>query len=77
MNIENLSGAAIAALIGFLTGFLALLQQEGVGGVSDISEVAWWVLAVGAAISFLKDYQALATRRLVSSLKGEKKLFRF
>lgn len=77
MNIENISGAFIAALIGFLTGFLALLQQEGVTAVSDINEVAWWVLGVGATISFLKDYQALATRRLVSLIKGEKKLSKF
>ena len=70
MKVETTGGAFIAALIGFGTGFLALLQQEGVTGVSDISEVAWWVLAVGSAIAFAKDYQALSTRRAIGKLTG-------
>lgn len=70
-NVNTMGGAAVAALIGFLTGFLALIQQENVNGVIDISEAAWWVLGGGAAIAFLKDYQALSSRRFISKLTGK------
>lgn len=70
MKIETLGGALIAALILFVSGFLALLQQDGVNSAGDISQVAWWVLAGGAVLSFLKDYQALTTRRVISKLTG-------
>lgn len=72
MKIETLGGAAIAALILFVTGFLAVFQQDGVSSVSDISEAVWWILGGGAALSFLKDYQALSTRRLLAKVTGGK-----
>ncbi len=70
MNIETIGGALIAALILFVSGFLALLQQAGVNSAGDISQVAWLVLGGGAVLSFLKDYQALSARRLISKLTG-------
>ncbi len=70
MNISTIGGAFIAALIGFLTGFLALLTQEGVTDISDIGQIAWIVLSVGALISFFKDFQALATRKAISNMIG-------
>lgn len=72
MKIETLSGAAIAAFILFITGFLALLQQDNVNSWRDIGEVSWWILGGGAAVSFLKDYQALSTRRAIAKLTGGK-----
>ena len=72
MNIPTISGALIAAVILFFTGLLALLQQEGVTSVGDINQVAWIVLGVGAFISFLKDFQALSTRRVIGKLTGSK-----
>jgi len=71
MKIETIGGALIAALILFVTGFMALLQQAGVEGATDISEVAWYVLGGGAVLSFLKDYQALSTRRVISKLTNK------
>lgn len=68
MKIETIGGALIAMLIGFGTAFLALLNQAGVNGVSDISENAWWVLVIGGLIAFGKDYQSLSTRRFISKL---------
>lgn len=69
---ETIVGAVIAALIGFLTVVLALLMQEGVTQLSDISQLAWVVALVGAAISFLKDFQALWARRKLASITGSK-----
>jgi hypothetical protein len=70
MKVETIGGALIAAIILFITGFLALFQQDGVQSWRDISEAGWWVLGGGAALSFFKDYQALSARRLLSKLTG-------
>jgi len=67
-NVQTIGGAIIAALILLVTGFIALYQQDGVMSFSDISEGAWVVLAGGAALSFLKDYQAISTRRMIGSI---------
>lgn len=73
MKIETVGGAMIASAIGFLTGFLALMQQSTVAQVSDINENAWVVLIVGSLVSFLKDFQALRTRRAIRSMtRGSK-----
>lgn len=72
MKVETIGGALIAASILFVSGFLALFQQNGVESWRDISEAAWWVLAGGAVLSFLKDYQALSTRRVIASMTGKK-----
>ena len=68
MKAETILGALIASLILFLAGTLALLQMPETSGIRDITMTAWIVLGIGAAISFLKDYQALTTRRLLSNL---------
>lgn len=65
---STIQGAIIASLILFVAGFLALFQQEGVESVSQISEGAWWILSGGAVLSFLKDYQALSTRRFLDKM---------
>lgn len=69
MKAETILGAFIAALIGFGTGLLALLQQPD-ATVSGITQTAWVVLAVGSAISFLKDFQAISTRRALTKVTG-------
>jgi len=68
MKAETVLGALIASLILFLAGTLALLQMPETSGIRDITMTAWIVLGIGAAISFLKDYQALTTRKLLSNL---------
>lgn len=72
MKIETIGGAVIATTILLVTGFLALYQQEGVANFSDISEAAWVVLGGGAALSFLKDYQAISTRKTIAKLRRAK-----
>ena len=70
MKIETIGGAVIATLIVLVTGFTAIMQQEGVNGIGDVSEAAWWALAGGALLSFLRDYQAPSTRRLIGKMTG-------
>lgn len=70
MNVNTIVGALVAALILFFTGMLALLQTEGIETISDIGQIAWIVLSVGALISFLKDYQAISARRLINKITG-------
>ena len=70
MKIETTGGAILAALILFVSGFLALFNQEGVTSVRDISEAAWWTLGGGALLAFLKDYQAISTRNVIGKFTG-------
>ncbi len=70
MDVQTIGGATIAALILFFTGMLALLTGEGVTALSDIGQIQWIVLGVGAAIGFLKDYQALWTREQIGKVTG-------
>lgn len=64
--MNTIIGAVIASLIALVTGAMALLQGEGVMQVSDISQVQWLILGGGALITFLKDYQAIATRSMIN-----------
>jgi hypothetical protein len=70
MKSEIILGAAIAAIIGFLSGFLALMSQDGVAHLADIGEQAWWILGTGAVLNFLKDFQAVATRNSLAKVTG-------
>ncbi len=70
MKIETIGGALIAAAILFLTGMLALLTQDGVTEVGDISQLSWIVLGVGALIGFGKDFQAITVRRYLANATG-------
>lgn len=66
--MNTIIGAVIAALIAFITGAIALMQGDGVMQISDISDLQWFILAGGALVTFLKDYQAIATRRMLNKV---------
>lgn len=68
--MNTLIGALIAALIAGLTAALALLNGPEVTQLSDITPLQWVIVLVGIAITFLKDYQAISTRRLVNKVTG-------
>ena len=70
MKIENVTGALIAAIILFVTGFVAILQLPEIDSWRDITSSVWLVLSSGALLSFLKDYQALWSRRTIAKLTG-------
>ena len=67
---STVMGAAIAAIISFGTAVLALLTQPEVTSISDIGQIPWLVAGIGALLSFLKDYQALSTRKGIATLTG-------
>ena len=68
--MNSVIGAAIATLIALLTATLALLQGEGVTSLGDISQLQWIILVIGGAITFLKDLQAISTRRVINNVTG-------
>lgn len=69
-GVNTIVGALIATIIAVLTGTMALLTGEGVTAVGDISQIQWIILGVGGALTFSKDLQAIATRRVISRVTG-------
>ena len=68
--MNTIIGALIAAIITGLTAALALLQGPDVSALSDITGLQWAVLAIGVALAFFKDFQALTVRRLTNKVTG-------
>lgn len=68
--MNSVIGAFIATLIAVLTASLALLQGEGVTALSDISGLQWTIVLIGGGITFLKDLQAISTRRVINTVTG-------
>ncbi|MGI9251030.1 MAG: hypothetical protein ACR2PR_07505 [Pseudohongiellaceae bacterium] len=77
MKSETVIGALIAAVIGVGTAFLALMNQEGVTVVGDISQKAWIVLGIGGLLAFLKDFQSITTRRALATMTGSRNVHSF
>jgi hypothetical protein len=70
MNVNTLVGAFIAALILFGSSVVTLFTNNPDMTFADLSTATWVSLVGGAAVAFLKDYQALTTRRLVNKVTG-------
>lgn len=70
MNINTLTGALIAALILFGSSVVTLFTNNPDMVFADLSTATWVSLVGGAAIAFLKDYQALTVRRTVNKISG-------
>lgn len=70
MKIETLGGAVIAAMILFVSNLITLFNQDPELTVSAISQAAWISSIGGALVAGLKDYQAISTRRLISSMRA-------
>lgn len=68
VNVNTISGAVIAALISFFNAVLALFLNNPEFTFGMITQAAWVGIIVGAGVQFLKDYQALSTRRLVNKV---------
>ena len=69
-KIDTASGAVIAALINFVTAFVALFMNDPNLTVGMIAQAAWIGMVGGALLQFLKDYQAISTRRVINKLTG-------
>ena len=70
MSVNTLIGALIAALILFGTNLMTLFAENPELTFADIKTSAWVSIIVGALVAFLKDYQAISTRRLVNKVTG-------
>lgn len=70
MNVNTLAGALIAALILFGSSVVTLFTNNADLTFADLSTATWVSLVGGAAIAFLKDYQALTVRRTVNKISG-------
>lgn len=68
--MNTLIGAAIAAAILFGSSMVTLFTSNPDLTFADLSTATWVSLLGGAAVAFLKDYQALTTRRLVNKVTG-------
>lgn len=68
MNVNTIVGALIAASISFFNALLALFMNDPNMTFAMISQAAWVGIVVGAVVQFLKDYQAISTRRLVNKV---------
>lgn len=70
MNLNTLIGAGIAALILFGSSVVTLFTSNPELTFAQLTTATWVSLVGGAAIAFLKDYQAITTRRLVNRVTG-------
>lgn len=70
VNVNTIAGAAIAGLISAGNALLALFMNDPNLTFAMITQAAWVGIVIGAAVQFLKDYQALSTRRLVNKVTG-------
>jgi len=68
--MNTLIGAAIAALILFASSTVTLFTNNPDLTFADLSTATWVSLLGGVGVAFLKDYQALTTRRLVNKVTG-------
>jgi len=66
--MNTIIGAVIAALISFGNALLALFLNDPELTFGMIRQAAWVGLVGGFVVQFLKDYQAISTRRAVNSL---------
>jgi hypothetical protein len=70
MNVNTLVGALVASLILFGSSLVTLFTNNPDLTFEQISTATWVSLVGGAAIAFLKDWQAISTRRLVNKVTG-------
>ena len=70
MKVETATGAALAALISFLSALNALFMNDATLTFGDITTSAWVGMVTGAAINFAKDFKAIDSRRAIAKLKG-------
>ncbi len=70
MNVNTIVGAVLASLLIFITSFTALFMENPELTFGAIKQSAWVSIIGGAVAAFIKDYQAISTRRLVNKVTG-------
>lgn len=68
INTNTLIGALVAVLILFVSSMVTLFIENPDLTFSMIKQSTWVAVGGGAVVVFLKDYQAISTRRLVNKV---------
>ena len=68
MKAENIGGAAIAALILFVSSLMTLFSANPDLTFADFSTATWVSLVGGLVVAFFKDAKANDTRTLIASM---------
>ncbi len=63
-------GALLAALILFVSNIVTLFTNDPALEFNTIPTAVWVSIAGGALAVFLKDFQAISTRRLINKATG-------
>lgn len=71
MNIGTVGGALIAAAILFISNLMSLFAQDAELTFAMIGQATWVSVVGGALVAFLKDYQAVNTRKIISKLTNK------
>lgn len=66
MNLNSFIGALVAALILFISSIVTLFAENPELTFGAIKQASWVSIVGGAAVAFLKDYQAISARRIVN-----------
>ena len=67
-NINTIIGALIAATILFVSNITTLFMENPDLTVDVIKQSAWVSIIGGAVVAFLKDYQAISTRKVINKV---------
>ena len=68
VNVNTIAGAVIFFLMRRRPAGSTLFLNNPEFTFGMITQAAWVGIVVGATVQFLKDYQALSTRRLVNKV---------
>jgi len=71
MKIETIGGALIAAVILLVSNLMSLFAQDAELTFAMIGQATWVSVIGGVLVAFLKDYQAVSTRQLISKLTNK------
>ena len=66
--MNTIISAAISSLILFLSSIVTLFTNDPTLEFAGISTAVWVSVGGGALVAFLKDYQALTSRRLINKV---------
>jgi hypothetical protein len=69
-NLNTIIGALVAALILFVSSIVSLFTAQPELTFGDVTVATWVSIGGGALVAFLKDFQAISTRRVVNKFTG-------
>lgn len=71
-RLDTFVGALVAALILFISSVVTLFTENPDLTLEGIRQSVWISIGGGALVAFLKDYQAISTRRFINKVRQPK-----